>query len=415
MVSSFDYTNDALGRRTARSDYYINRGSTEANTFGYNTFSEVTNAKMGTNTYSYAYDPIGNRDQAAKNSVATDYEANGLNQYTNITGGLIGTPTFDLDGNMTFLPSTSGGGAGGWHCQWDAENRLIGVSNLTTTVVACYTYDHQSRRISKSTLTPSTPSSSLTSKFTYDGWNLIHEQTSTNNLSFIAHNLSFYTWGLDLSGTLQGAGGVGGLLCETKVTNSEINTYYALADANGNITEYLNDSGTVVAHSEYDAFGNTSASSGDMVDDFVFRFSSKYLDSETGLYYYGFRYYDPVTGRWLSRDPIEESGGINLYGIGGNDLINKIDLLGNKSTKCCGDTPYDPHLKCCCEKTKKLFDKSDQLQWHGMLIIASYGYFISTLTAHCELDSTVSDTCNRYHVSVTAQMGGVGTGGQRQL
>ena len=58
VVSSFDYTNDTLGRRTARSDYYINRGSTEANTFGYNTFSEVTNAHMGTNTYSYAYDPI---------------------------------------------------------------------------------------------------------------------------------------------------------------------------------------------------------------------------------------------------------------------------------------------------------------------------------------------------------------------
>ncbi|MDD2600449.1 MAG: hypothetical protein PHO37_14700 [Kiritimatiellae bacterium] len=328
VVSSFDYINDTLGRRIARSDYYINRGSTEANTFGYNTFSEVTNAHMGTNTYSYAYDPIGNRDQAVKNAVATDYEANGLNQYTNITGGLSGTPTFDLDGNMTFLPSTSGGGAGGWHCQWDAENRLIGMSNLTTAVVSAYTYDHQSRRIFKTTLTPSTPFSSLTSKFIYDGWNLIHEQTSTNNSSFIPHNSSFYVWGLDLSGSLQGAGGVGGLLSETKVTNSEINTYYALADANGNITEYLDDSGTVVAHYEYDAFGNTSDSSGDMDDDFIFRFSSKYLDAETGLYYYGYRYYDPVTGRWLSRDPIEEWGGNNLYHMIFNSIVNAIDAFG---------------------------------------------------------------------------------------
>ncbi|MDD2230897.1 MAG: hypothetical protein PHY48_16030, partial [Candidatus Cloacimonetes bacterium] len=330
VVSSFDYTNDALGRRTARSDYYINRGSTEANTFGYNTFSEVTNAHMGTNTYSYAYDPIGNRNQEVKNSLATDYTANGLNQYTNITGGLSGTPAFDLDGNMTFLPSTSGAGGEGWHCQWDAENRLISVSNLTTAVIASYTYDHQSRRIFKTTLTPSTPSSSLTSKFIYDGWNLIHEQTSTNNSSFIPHNSSFYCWGLDLSGSLQGAGGVGGLLCETKVVNSEINTYYATADANGNVTEYIDDSGTVVAHYEYDAFGNTSDSSGVMADDFVFRFSSKYLDKETGFYYYGYRYYDPVTGRWLNKDPIGERGGLLLYGFVGNGGVNKWDFLGTE-------------------------------------------------------------------------------------
>ena len=45
--------------------------------------------------------------------------------------------------------------------------------------------------------------------------------------------------------------------------------------------------------------------------------------------YYGYRYYDPKTGRWLSRDPIEEEGGINLYGFVGNDGVNKWDLLGN--------------------------------------------------------------------------------------
>ncbi|MFC7339533.1 RHS repeat-associated core domain-containing protein [Haloferula chungangensis] len=43
---------------------------------------------------------------------------------------------------------------------------------------------------------------------------------------------------------------------------------------------------------------------------------------------YGFRYYDPVTGRWPSRDPIEERGGVNLYGFVGNDGVNKFDLFG---------------------------------------------------------------------------------------
>ena len=47
----------------------------------------------------------------------------------------------------------------------------------------------------------------------------------------------------------------------------------------------------------------------------------------TGLYYYGYRYYDPETGRWLNRDPIEERGGVNLYGFVGNDPVGRIDEL----------------------------------------------------------------------------------------
>ena len=59
-----------------------------------------------------------------------------------------------------------------------------------------------------------------------------------------------------------------------------------------------------------------------------FRFSTKYLDEETGLYYYGYRYYSPELGRWVSRDPIEETGGLNLYEFCGNDGVGKVDGLG---------------------------------------------------------------------------------------
>jgi len=50
-----------------------------------------------------------------------------------------------------------------------------------------------------------------------------------------------------------------------------------------------------------------------------------------GVAYYGYRYYDPVTGRWPSRDPIEESGGINLYGFLGSDGVNEVDVLGKNA------------------------------------------------------------------------------------
>jgi integrase/recombinase XerD len=56
---------------------------------------------------------------------------------------------------------------------------------------------------------------------------------------------------------------------------------------------------------------------------------SKTNDFVVEVNYYGYRYYDPVTGRWPSRDPMEEKGGMNLYGFVGNDGVNQVDVLGN--------------------------------------------------------------------------------------
>jgi len=72
------------------------------------------------------------------------------------------------------------------------------------------------------------------------------------------------------------------------------------------------------------------SSSGTMADEFVFRFSTKYTDNETGLVYYGYRYNNPELGRWINRDPIEEEGGINLYCAMENDPILKWDILGER-------------------------------------------------------------------------------------
>ena len=59
-----------------------------------------------------------------------------------------------------------------------------------------------------------------------------------------------------------------------------------------------------------------------------FQWSSEVYDSELDLVYYNYRHYSPSDGRWLSRDPIEEQGGENLYGVCVNDCISKIDILG---------------------------------------------------------------------------------------
>ncbi len=176
----------------------------------------------------------------------------------------------------------------------DAKNHSSYVSN--TNWYAWNTYGRQSWI--KHSKTIHHPQSAVHS-YIYDGWNLAHE---TIEVAGGAMSEIQYFWGNDLSGTLQGAGGVGGLLA----VSIGGQFYLPCLDANGNVTAYIDESGTVVASYEYDAFGDTIAQTGSHADAFRFRFSTKYHDPETGLYYYGRRFYDPPRGRWLNRDPIEE-------------------------------------------------------------------------------------------------------------
>ncbi len=105
-------------------------------------------------------------------------------------------------------------------------------------------------------------------------------------------------------------------------------SYMHFYDNNGNITRYCAAQGNVVASYTYDAFGNTIAQSGPMADAFAHRFSTRYFDSETGLYYYGYRYYSPPLMRWLNCDPIEEEGGVNLYAFASNSPSYETDAFG---------------------------------------------------------------------------------------
>ncbi len=144
------------------------------------------------------------------------------------------------------------------------------------------------------------------------------EQDASGNV------LVTYTRGLDLSGTFQGAGGIGGLLARTDSNGSAF--YHA--DAGGNITSLTDASGHEMAWYLYDAFGRLVGKRGALADVNVMQFSSMPVHRQSGLSLYPFRAYDPALQRWLNQDPIGEAGGINLYGFVGNNPINAIDPDG---------------------------------------------------------------------------------------
>jgi len=284
--------------------------SRNADSFGYNARSEVTAASVLTNAYTYAYDFIGNHTTSSVDSVTTTYSANSLNQYTAISNLVLScNSVYDLDGNLITN--------GVFSYTYDVENRLTAAYSNSVCVVS-NAYDYMSRRVAK--WTPS-----HTTTLVYDGWLPIAEIVATST----ATTTNLFVWGKDLSGTPQGAGGVGGLVA----THMNGAWYFPFYDANGNITAYVDEQGTVVAEYTYDAFGGIFAQSGSMGDTFHPRFSTKYFDAETGLYYYGMRFYLPDLHRWLTRDPIEEQGGLNLYAFCGNDG-NQMDYLGLKKCRC---------------------------------------------------------------------------------
>ena len=188
-------------------------------------------------------------------------------------------------------------------------------------------YDHLDRRVQK--ITPA-----ATHTYFYDGWMLIKEVVANTNGTT---DVIEYHWGKDLSGTIGGAGGVGGLLYLKR--NGAI--YVPFYDAYGNIMGYWDVQGNVVAEYTYDAFGKLISSSGTMADVFAIRYSTKYFDVETGFYYYGYRYYSPELMRWITRDPIGEfyaelslcEASENLYCFLSNDAIGDYDYLGLTSSK----------------------------------------------------------------------------------
>jgi RHS repeat-associated protein len=275
---------------------------------------------------------------------------NGINTFTNAAWNIYGLLTnttlslnlltnvtcqFDANGNLTSDGTRS--------FLYDAENQLTNVF-VPGQWKAEFAYDGLGRRRLERDYTGQGTNWVRTNetRFICDGLLPIQERDSNNVVQVT------YTPGLDFSGSLGGAGGIGGLLARTDATNGS--TFYH-ADGAGSITALMDAEQNVVARYLYDPFGRLLAQRGTLAPVNRMQFSSMPHHAPSGLSLYTFRAYDPTLQRWLNHDPLGELGGLNMYGFVSNSPLNEADPNGllswsdfNPGLLLSGDAWHGVHL-----------------------------------------------------------------------
>lgn len=298
---------------------------------------------------SWDYDPTGNWRgyHSATNGTPTldqhrvHDRGNRLTQIEDNPHNMI----LDRVGRMRQMaPDASGDWDGKLEITWDAWSRITSVKN-NGAVVGEYSYDGTHRRITREVAGETLHS------YYNEEWRPVEERKDAESTAALS-----YLWGArhrdDLVRRDRAVGGT--TLNESRYLLMDYFNPAAITDADGTVKERY----------AFSAFGVRTILNPDFTTrnssecDFVFGFQGQFLDQESGLMNYGYRYYVSYLGRWSSKDPIEEKGGVNLYGMVGNGPLNRIDYLGLIS---------GPFGDCCEPGTKrKAKYKKDYLSIDGM-------------------------------------------------
>jgi len=341
VIANYGYSHYPSGNRATKT-------GTINESYSYDDIYRLTQAVTPKGTEKYSYDDVGNR-LTGPGAKDTGYQYNDGNQM--ITGRILAY-IYDNMGNQTQriinnAPDKSG------LLTWDYENRLIRIEKSkgnTEKRTTTFKYDPLGRRIEKQHVTIIDGiTKTTTTSYIYDNDNIILEIVNDGATT----TSTFYTHGQGID--------------EPLAMERNGNYYYYHADGLGSITAITDASRNIVQSYSYDSFGMVKPSTN-------FRNSYTYTgrewDRETGLYYYRARYYDPMEGRFVSRDPISFSGGdVNLYGYTGNNPINRTDPDGLFWALDCAKCFYYMNecakqgLKCKKDKCKEkdLPPTSDEL------------------------------------------------------
>ena len=305
LLSQFDYTNDLLGRRTT----IVKSGDGRdriVETYVY----DIRNQLVSWQGFSYIYDDIGNRTVAE----GKIYTANALNQYIAIDGF---RPEYDADGNQILIKTETGI----WSVQYNAENRPIHWQSGDTVITM--DFDCMGRRIFYKEMSGDRLISYV--RFLYRDFLCIAELSATD----FSIQKAFVWDPSELIATRP---------LDFQLLHQDLRLFY-MHDGNKNVSEVIHCrfSDGIAARYDYNPFGMieslTETSIGKLNP---YRFSSEYFENKLRLISYNYRSYNYNVGRWSSRDPVGEEGGVNIYAFLKNKM-NIYDVLGLSCESWCPD------------------------------------------------------------------------------
>ena len=322
-----EYDYDALGRPTRRRDTWNTAAPKTTRLFTYNSRGELVGDQLRPGgRFGYQYDNIGNRKEAFEFGNTTDYETDELNRYAGIAGNGAAAfvPQYDADGNQTLVKTSTGI----WTVTYNAENRPVKFeSEDGGTTVEC-AYDSMGRRFEKKVTVGGT--TGFHARYLYRDYLQVAECDLTGETPALVRS---YLWDPSEPQATR-------VLAMTRweANGTQVKEHlYCMHDAMKNVTSLFGEARGRRALYEYRPYGGLVTSEGNMAQENKFRFSCEYMDDELGLIYYNYRHLNPNDGRWISRDPIAEQGGWNLFAFVKNNSIINFDYLGEKTIP--KDTP----------------------------------------------------------------------------
>ena len=283
------YTYDGMGNIIS-----VNENGKQRYKYAYDKIGRLVSEKDldGNREICYTYDNSGNILTKTDNGTVTDY------RYKDGTDRLMsfGTELFAYDdmGNPTTYRNMS--------CVWEKGRQLKSISDGANTV--SFTYDEFGMRTTKT-------AGGITTNYVYENGKLLREVTGSEKIDFV-----------------YGSDGIIGFRTGNK-------NYLYRKNVFGDVTEIYSDNGTLVGKYSYTAFGEciVKVNEGGIAEKNPIRYRGYYYDEETSLYYLKSRYYDPITGRFITIDDIsyidpETINGLNLYAYCGNNPVMNVDPNG---------------------------------------------------------------------------------------
>ncbi|MCM2357750.1 MAG: DUF6531 domain-containing protein [Geobacteraceae bacterium] len=310
VISSYQYTYDKVGNRLT-----VKEAGGNSTTYTYDKLYRLTaydETRPDANKGSFEYDPVGNRTKMllARKFIAGDsrsftYTYNQGNQLLDIMEKGRHSPIetvfgYDKNGSLASQAVTQGKTTAITSYLYDYLNRLSQVTTPDGKTVTIDNLTDGFSRLAKST-------SDGTTKFIHDGMSVLAEYDATGNRS------ARYTLGTGTD--------------EIIARKDSTGTYFYHYDGLGSVTTITDSTGKIVAKYDYEPFGRQKETSSSTINN-PYTFTGREWDKETGLYHNGARYYDPMDGRFISKDPSGFTDSTNLYVYVLNNPINAIDPTG---------------------------------------------------------------------------------------